>query len=64
MSELIHTTQVRIEQLKPPLRHAYIEDFEEAVPYGVHGRIKEFYGLEPEEDVPSTLDHIVAAVDG
>ena len=64
MSELIHTTQVRIEQLKPPLRHAYIEDFVEAVPYGVHGRIKEFYGLEPVDYVPSTLDHIVAAVAG
>ncbi|MFQ5893229.1 MAG: hypothetical protein ACE5H5_02850 [Nitrospinota bacterium] len=64
MSELIHTTRVRIEQLKPPLRHAFIEHFEEAVPYGVHGRIKDFYGLEPDEEVPATLDHIVAAVAG
>ena len=64
MSELIHTTRVRIEQLKPPRRNAYIEDFDEPVPYGVHGGIKEFYGLEPEEEVPATLDHIVAAVAG
>ena len=64
MSELIHTSRVRIEQLKPPRRNAYIEDFSEPVPYGVHGRIKEFYGLEPEEEVPATLDHIIAAVAG
>jgi hypothetical protein len=28
----------------------------------VHGGIKAFYGVEPEEEVPATLDHIVAAV--
>ena len=30
----------------------------------VHGGIKKFYGMEPEEDVPATLDHMVAAIAG
>ena len=32
--------------------------------FGVHSNIKEFYGLEPEEELPATLDHIVAGVGG
>ena len=61
---LVHTSRVRIEQHKRPLRLAYIEDFEEPVRFGVHGGIKEFYKLEPDEDIPATLDYLVAAVAG
>ena len=64
MADLIHTSRVRIYQDKRPLRRAFIEDFEEPVRYGVHGGIKAFYGIEPEEDLPATLDYIVAAVGG
>ena len=49
---------------KGPVRRAYIEAFPEPVRYGVHGGIKKFYGVEPEEELPTTLDHIVAAVAG
>ena len=45
MSELIHTSRVRIFQDKPPYRRAYIENFAEPVPYGVHGGIKHFYKM-------------------
>jgi hypothetical protein len=45
-------------------RRAYIEHFPEPVRYGVHGGIKKFYGVEPVEELPTTLDHIVAAVAG
>ena len=62
MGELIHTSRVRIYKDKGPVRRAYIEEFPEPVRYGVHGGIKKFYGLEPEEELPATLDHIVAAV--
>jgi hypothetical protein len=34
------------------------------VRYGVHGGIKDFYKMEPEEELPSTLDHLVSAVAG
>ena len=32
--------------------------------FGVHGGIKHFYKIEPEEDLPATLDYIIAAVGG
>ena len=64
MAELIHVSRVRIVKDKGPTRRAYIENFPDPVRYGVHGGIKKFYGVEPEEEIPTTLDHIVAAVAG
>jgi hypothetical protein len=64
MAELIHVSHVKIVKDKGPKRRAYIEQFPEPVSYGVHGGIKKFYGVEPEEELPTTLDHIVAAVAG
>ena len=51
-------------RVKGPVRHAYIEQFTEPVRFGVHGGIKKFYGVEPEEEVPATLDYMIAAVGG
>ena len=64
MTEPIHVSHVKILKDKGPTRRAYIEDFPEPVRYGVHGGIKKFYGVEPEEELPTTLDHIIAAVAG
>lgn len=64
MAELIHVSRVKILKDKGPVRRAYIEGFSDPVRYGVHGGIKKFYGVEPEEELPATLDHIVAAVAG
>ncbi len=64
MAELIHVSRIRIVKDKGPTRRAFIEPFPEPVRYGVHGGIKKFYGVEPEEELPTTLDHIVAAVAG
>jgi hypothetical protein len=64
MPDVVHTSRIRIEKIKGPLRHAYIEHFTEPIRFGVHGGIKKFYGVEPEEDVPATLDHMIAAVGG
>jgi hypothetical protein len=64
MGELIHVSRIRIVKDKGPDRRAYIEPFPEPVRYGVHGGIKKFYGVEPAEELPTTLDHIVAAVAG
>ena len=64
MGELIYTSKARIYKDKGPVRRAYIEPFQEPVRYGVHGGIKKFYGVEPEEDLPTTLDHVIAAVAG
>ncbi len=64
MGELVHTSRVKIYKDKGPTRRAYIENFPEPIRFGVHGGIKKFYGLEPQEELPATLDHIVAAVGG
>ena len=64
MAELIHVSRARIVKDKGPVRRAYLEGFPDPVRYGVHGGIKTFYGVEPEEELPTTLDHVVAAVVG
>jgi hypothetical protein len=30
----------------------------------VHGGIKHFYGVEPDEELPATLDYMIAAIGG
>ncbi|HEY7363652.1 MAG TPA: hypothetical protein VIE37_06065 [Methylomirabilota bacterium] len=64
MGDVLHVSRVRIMKDKGPRRRAYIEPFPEPVLYGLHGGVKAFYGVEPEEELPTTLDHIVAAVAG
>ena len=64
MAEIIHTSRIKIYQDKRPVRRAYIENFKEPVRFGVHGGIKHFYKIEPEEDLPATLDYMIAAVGG
>jgi len=64
MGDLIHVSKVRIVKDKGPVRRAFIEQFPDPVFYGVHGGIKRFYGVEPEEEHPTTLDHVIAAVAG
>lgn len=64
MSKIVHTSKIRIEKDKGPLRRAFIEGFETPVLFGVHSGIKEFYGIEPDEEHPATLDYIVGAVGG
>ena len=64
MGEHIYMSQVKILKDKGPHRRAYIAPFKEPVHYGLHGAVKRFYGVEPEEELPTTLDHVVAAVAG
>lgn len=64
MSEIVHTSHIKIVQDVPPLRRAFIEDFQTPFYYGVHGGIAEFYGMKPEGEHPATLDHMIAAVAG
>jgi hypothetical protein len=46
------------------IREAYIEGFSEPLLFGVHGGVKQFYGVNPDVEYPSTLDHIVSAAGG
>ena len=64
MGKLVHRSRIRIEKDKGPRRRAYIEGFEDPVVFGVHSNIKRFYGVEPEEEHPATLDYMIAAIGG
>ncbi len=64
MGEVVHQSQITITREKGPTRKAEIKGFGEPVFYGVHGGIKKFYRVEPEEEHAATLDHIVGAVGG
>ena len=64
MAEDVYTSHIRVERVKGPIRHAYIAPFDQPVRFGVHGAIKQFYGVEPAEEVPATLDYMIAAVGG
>ena len=62
MRPVVHTSRSRIVREEGPTRKAIIEGFSGEVYYGVHGGIKDFYKVEPKEEHPATLDHIVTAV--
>ncbi|MCP4298811.1 MAG: hypothetical protein GY786_24790 [Proteobacteria bacterium] len=64
MGEILHTSHIKIVRDKGPVRRAYIENFSEPVMFGVHGKIASFYNIEPEVEIPSTLDHIISGVGG
>jgi hypothetical protein len=64
MGEIVHRSRITIIREHGPTRKAEIEGFKEPVYYGIHGGIKNFYKIEPEEEHAATLDHIVGAVGG
>ncbi len=64
MPDVVHTSRMRIERVKGPVREAFLDGFDAPIRFGVHGGIKKFYGVEPEEEVPATLDYIVGSVGG
>jgi hypothetical protein len=64
MGKIVHQSHITITRENGPTRKAVIKGFNEPVYYGVHGGIKEFYGVSPEEEHAATLDHIVGAVGG
>ena len=66
MSDVVYTSEVRIERLRGPLRLAYLPAEDEPVPFGVHGAIADHYGVPPEvlEPHATTLDYVVAAAGG
>ncbi len=64
MGELVHTARIKIVQKQRPLREAHIEGFPQPLRLGVHGGYASFYKLQPEEPLPATLDHVLAALGG
>ena len=64
MGEIVHTSRIQIVREGGPNRTATIEGLPGEVRYGVHGGIKKFYKVEPEEERPATLDHMISAIGG
>lgn len=66
MGDLIHVSKVKVykEPGKGKVKKIYFEGFPEPVRMGLNGGVKQFYHGESEEDLPSTLDYVVAALGG
>lgn len=64
MADIVHQSQITITRENGPTRRAEIKGHRDPVYYGVHGGIKKFYGIDPEEEHAATLDHVVGAVGG
>jgi hypothetical protein len=62
MSDVVHTSRVRIIPEKPGVKQAYIEPFPHAIRTGMHGGVKQWYKAQVEEELPTTIDHVVAAI--
>lgn len=60
MTDSIYTSRCRVEKVEGVVRRAVLEDGTEAI-FGVHGAIKEQYGLHHEPDHPLPVDFLVAA---
>jgi len=66
MSNVVYTSNIRIERVKGPLRRAYVPAEQDPIFLGVHSEIAEHYGVDPSVHEPhaTTLDYLVAAAAG
>lgn len=64
MGELVHLTKVKVhkEHGSGKVKRAYIEGFPEPIRMGLHGGVKKFYRVQSDENLPTTLDFVVAAL--
>ncbi len=62
MASPVHVSRVRIVPEKLTIKQAFVEPFPQAIRTGVHGGVKSWYKAQPDEELPTTLDHVVAAV--
>ena len=62
MAEPVHVSTIRIVPEKRTVKRAYVEPFPTPIRTGVHGGVKAWYKAQVDEELPTTLDHVVAAV--
>ena len=62
MSSPVHVSKVRIVPEKRTVKQAYVTPFPTPIRTGVHGGVKAWYKAQVDEELPTTLDHVVAAV--
>ena len=64
MSDVVYTAAIEIVRIKGPHRHAWLPAHEGPVEFGVHCAIQEHYGVEPEREITTTLDYVIASTGG
>ena len=64
MNEVVYRSRVKIVREKGPDRQAFLPATEEPVEFGVHSAIASYYGVEPDREIATTLDYVVAAAGG
>jgi hypothetical protein len=62
MENLVHRSRVRIVPEQPTVKQAFVEPFPQPIRTGVHGGVKSWYQATNAEELPTTIDHVVAAI--
>ena len=62
MAPLVHVSKIRIVPEKPTVKRAYVDPFPAPIRTGMHGGVKAWYKAQVDEELPTTLDHVAAAV--
>ena len=62
MSDLVHRAHIRIVPETPGMKQASVEPFPQVIRTGMHGGVKAWYKAKVGEDLPTTIDHVVAAI--
>jgi len=58
----VHVSRVRVVPEKRTIKQAYVEPFPQPIRTGVHGGVKAWYKAQVDEELPTTIDHVVAAI--
>ena len=62
MGDIVHRSKVHIVPEQQTIKQAFVEPFPEPIRTGMHGGVKTWYGATSEEELPTTIDHVVAAI--
>jgi hypothetical protein len=67
MSDVVYTSNVRIERVRGPIRLAHLPGESQPVTFSVHGGIAKHYKVDPSilgEPHAATIDYVIAATAG
>lgn len=66
MAKLLHVSKVKVhrEAKKKKIKRVQFEGFPDVARMGLHGGVAEYFKIQPDEPLPTTLDYVVAAIGG
>lgn len=62
MGNLVHRSKVRIVAERPTVKQAFVEPFPQPIRTGMHGGVKDWFRAQVDEELPTTIDYVVAAI--